>query len=95
MTLQDFAALYVNYLEPFAKIAFFVIIAIVVMWFIIMVRDDDKRTGLITNSFDFLWKSVVATVTYGALGIWWGIKMLMRIVTVIFATVRDFFTSKI
>ena len=31
MTLQDFAALYVNHLESFAKIAFFVIIAIVVM----------------------------------------------------------------
>ncbi len=95
MTIAEFAEIYVNYIEPIGKAVILFFVFITVAYFLVVAKDAKKKQDFITGIFSVMWQGVAAICTYTGLSIWWVVRMLMRIITVIFATVRDFFTSKI
>jgi lysylphosphatidylglycerol synthetase-like protein (DUF2156 family) len=95
MSVAEFAALYVHYIEPTLRVLFFLAIIVAVLYFFNMLKDSKKKSELIGTIFNFMVKAVVGGVVGFGKGLLWFVKTMLKIITILFATVRDFFVSKI
>lgn len=95
MTMAHLAEFYVNIIEPFGKLLFFIIIVVVVLFLFNLIRGTSKDANLTNGVVNMLVRFLKGTVTYtGRFVVWLG-KVLLKTTIVIFASIRDFFTSKI
>lgn len=95
MSIQYIAELYVDFIEPALKGLLFVVIVVVLLYFINLIRDSKKKTDLINSMFSIIIKVISRALFWVGGALVWLAKMLLKTITVIFAAIRDFFTSKI
>jgi hypothetical protein len=95
MNIADLAVFYVDVIEPVLKFCAFLVIAIFLLYLLNMLRDAKKKTDLINGAFNFIIKLATKTVSVSGRIVVWTVKVLLNIIRVIFASIRDFFTSKI
>ncbi|PIZ30653.1 MAG: hypothetical protein COY40_04050 [Alphaproteobacteria bacterium CG_4_10_14_0_8_um_filter_53_9] len=95
MEISQLAALYVNFIEPLLKILFFAAIFISVLHIFNAMRDGKKHSEIIGMLFNGLISLLKNIFIYAGKGLAWFAQMLLRIIKLIFASVRDFFTSDI
>ena len=94
MNVETIAVLYVNVIEPAAKLLGFAVLAIVVLYFFNAMKDAKKKSDFINNSFHFIInssKTILGFLGRMLLGL---LRGAMKIVTLLIAVVRDFLTSK-
>ncbi len=89
------AQLYVNVLEPAFTILCFVIALAFVIYIFNLLRGAGDKNGFITNVVNFVVKTFVKTIQLTGVGVLKSLKVLLTTTSLIFATVRDFLTSKI
>jgi len=95
MSIEQFAAFYVNVVEPVFRFLLFAVIAISFLYLLNVVRDAKKKTDIINGAFNFILKLVTKSVVLLGKVLLFSIKMLQKVFKVINASVRDFFNSKI
>lgn len=95
MTIAQLAEFYVNVLEPLGRFLFFIIIAVFLLYLLNLVRGTSGESNLSNNVVNLIFKSFVKTMNYTGKLVLWIFKLLLKTITVIFASIRDFFTSKI
>ena len=95
MDISNLAYVYVTYLEPLLKVLFFLTILIVVLHIFNAMRDGKKHSDLIGMAFNGLVSVIKNIFVYVGLAVAWFGKMLLKVIKLIFASVRDFFTSDI
>lgn len=95
MAIQELAALYVNYVEPALRVLFFLVVVIVVLHIFHIVKGGKPGEGFASKSFGFMINGLVTMIKSVASGAWWSLKSMLKVITILFATVRDFFVSKI
>jgi len=93
--MEQFAYLYVSFIEPALKFFLFFLIVMAAVWFLNFIHDSKKYGDLAVQVFQGTIKGVVLTFQYLGLAIWWVVMFLVRLVRVFVATLRDFFTSRI
>ena len=92
--MTDFiATLIVNFEESWRWITF-ILIFLLIVWMVNLMRDPEKLMGLIPQFFSTLWK----VLHYVGVLLFEVSKFLFlaisRVLTVTFATIRDFFISR-
>lgn len=95
MTIAHLADFYVNVIEPLGKLLFFIIIAVFLLFLLNLARGTSKDANLTNGIVNMIVSIFKKTVTYSGKLVMWMLKMLLKTITVIFASIRDFFTSKI
>lgn len=95
MSAQSIAYLYVYYLEPMFKVAVWLGLLVVVLYIVNMITDGKKKGDIINSLFSTMVSMIKGVFIYGGKGILVTGKLLLRIITILIDTVRDFFTSKI
>jgi bacteriorhodopsin len=90
----DFIAnVYVTFEDSWRWISF-ILIVLAIIWLVNLMRDPEKMMGLIPQFFATLWK----VLSYLAVTLFQVTKVvalaLGRVLTVTFATIRDFFISR-
>ena len=93
--IHTLANLYVNVLEPALKVLLVVFAVAFVLYLFNLLRGGDKKNDLITAVVNGVVKITVKTVQLIGKSILGGFKLLLKTSRVIFATLRDFLTSKI
>ncbi|NBX86305.1 MAG: hypothetical protein EBQ80_03560 [Proteobacteria bacterium] len=93
--IETFAVFYVDYLEPLLRVAFFLIIAIVLLYFINLIRDAKEKGNIINAIFSSMIKLITAIFVWSGHALVWSGKTLLKTITVIIAVIRDFFGSRI
>lgn len=94
MTPESLAHLYVNYLLPAGKVLGFLLIVLFALQ-LINLMSGSKKFENIDKMFNMIMKIIAAlVVSLGRLMMWLG-RTLLKIINVLFDTIRDFFTSKI
>lgn len=95
MEISSLAYLYVTYLEPLLKILFFATILIIVLHVFNAMRDGKKHSDIIGMAFNGLMSLIKNVFIYTGMAVAWFGRLLLKIIKLIFASVRDFFTSDI
>lgn len=95
MDISHIAYIYVTYLEPLLKILFFAVVLIVVLHLFNSMRDGKKHSDIISFAFNGMLSLIKGVFLYAGLILAWMGKMLLKTIKLIFASVRDFFTSDI
>ena len=95
MTIEQFAQLYVYYVEPFLKVIVICAVVVTLLQVVNVVAGGDKKFVLVDKAFNLMIGSFVTMAVFSGKSAVWFAKTLLRILTVLFDTVRDFFTSKI
>lgn len=95
MTIADFAEFYVNVLEPVLKFLIFFIIAVFLLYMLNVMRDTKKKGDLVTVMVNFITKSITKSVVLAGKVLLWCSNMLLKSITVIYTSIRDFLFSKI
>lgn len=93
--METLAYLYVNYIEPGSKIFAFILIVFGVIWFINIARDYEKLTDIANKTLTYTYTFIKLFFTYFGLALWGTFMFFVRLVRVTFATLRDFFISRI
>lgn len=93
--IHTIAEIYVNFVEPAAKVLLVVFAIAFVLYVFNLLRGGDKKNDLVTAVVNGTVKLVVKTVQLIGKAILHSLKMLLKTTSLIFATLRDFFTSKI
>lgn len=92
--MEDFARFYVNYVEPGLKIFLMFLLVMAVLAFWSKVKEGkllDMASTIFHGTIDYTYKFFLFT----GLGIWFVLRSIGRIFNIVFATVRDFFISRI
>lgn len=95
MTTTEFAEFYVTTLEPTLRVLFFFLVAVFLIWLFMLLKSGEKKGDIINAIVTGVWKAVVGTVMFVGMAIAWVFKLIVRIVTVAVASIRDFFTSEV
>lgn len=95
MSIDVLAQLYVNTLEPILKFAGLAIVIIILLSMLNILRGGGKNGELVNSAFNFIIKIITKSITWLGYALLWLAKALLKIAHVIFASIRDFFTSKI
>lgn len=92
--MTDFIATVIVTMEDSWRWITFLLILLLIIWFVNLLRDPEKMMGLIPQFFMTLWK----LLSYTGIGIYHVSKFVFlavsRVLTVTFATIRDFFISR-
>lgn len=92
--MTDFIATVVVTFEDSWRWIAFILILLAIVWFINLLRDPEKMIGLIPQFFTTMWK----IVSYVGIALYEVSKFVFmvvsRVLTVTFATIRDFFISR-
>ncbi len=95
MTVEQFANLYVYYLEPALRAILIIALVVTLLQVVNVITGGEKKFAIVDKAFNLMLKSfVIFVVGMGRFLVWLG-KVLLKTFTVLFDTVRDFFTSKI
>ncbi len=92
--MEEFARLYVNYIEPGLKIFLMFLLVMAGLAFWAKVKEGkllDMASDIFHGTLDYTYKFFLFT----GLGIWFVIRSIGRVFNIVFATVRDFFISRI
>ena len=95
MNIEELASLYVTSIEPTLKVVGFIFVAMIALWLFSLMRSGDKKSELLDSIMKGIWAGTVALFTYIGMGLWWVVTFIIRIITIIFASIRDFFTSQV
>jgi hypothetical protein len=95
MTIADFAAFYVHYVEPTFRFVALAVVIIIVLHIFNMFRDSKNQNQFVEKAFSLMINGAISAVVGTSKGLLWFAKTMLKITTVLFATVRDFFVSKI
>lgn len=93
--MEIIAEFYVSYVEPGAKIFAFIFAILLVIWLVDMMRQPGAHLQMAGTVIMFVWNAVVKTFVWIWMAILFIFNMILRGIRLVFATVRDFFTSKI
>jgi hypothetical protein len=93
--IEQFAYIYVNYLEPTGKVLFYLFIALVLFYIINVIRDKKKLSDGVSYLISFIIKSIIAILVMCGNLVKWIAKKLLNGIKLIWAAVRDFFFSSI
>lgn len=93
--IEDIARVYVNYAEPAAKVfaLFMAVMAVIYCWNFI--KDPAKQLDMASQFFHWIIGLIVAVVMGIGVGLYETFRFIWRVLHVIFATLRDFFMSRI
>lgn len=94
MTVAEFANFYVTTIEPVARVGAFIFAGIFIIWFFMLLKSGEKKGDMINAIVTGTWKGIVAVAMFFGLFVQWIFRFFVRIVTVIVASIRDFFTSE-
>jgi hypothetical protein len=92
--MEDFARFYVNYIEPGLKIFLMFLLVMAVLAFWSKVKEGkllDMASTIFHGTIDYTYKFFFFT----GLGIWFVLRSIGRVFNIVFATIRDFFISRI
>jgi hypothetical protein len=92
--VKEFAEIYVNYLEPALKVFIMFLLVMAVLAFWAKVKEGkllDLASNIFHGTIDYSYK----TIFFIGMGIWLVLRSIGRVFNIIFATVRDFFISRI
>lgn len=95
MTIADFANLYVTVIEPTLRILAFAFFVIFIVWLFMLLKSGEKKGDMINAIVMGTWKGIVAVLMFFGAALAWVFKFCVRIVTIVFASIRDFFTSEV
>lgn len=95
MTIAEFAQLYVDYIEPIGKIFLFLLAIAACVMLLSYVKDREKLSDIATQFVMFFWLIFSKLAIWTGMALWWLLLFIMRAVSLIIATVRDFFVSRI
>ncbi|MBI1308545.1 MAG: hypothetical protein GC129_01625 [Proteobacteria bacterium] len=95
MDINQLAEIYVDYLEPSLRVLGFLIVVIFLLYMLGLVRDSKKKGDLVNSAFSFIINIITKFVSFIGHALLWLAKAVLKIVTVIFASIRDFFTSEL
>lgn len=95
MGIEKLAEFYVYFIEPGIKAFIFLFVVIMLLYVINLARDQKKKADLVTSLFNMMIKLVKGGVVGVGKLVVFLLKASLKIITIIFASVRDFFTSKI
>lgn len=95
MSPETLAYLYVYYIEPTTRVLAWVALLVAVLYVLNMLTDGKKKGEIINMLFNLMVKGTKTVFLVGGKSILIATKMLLRTLTVLIDTVRDFFTSKI
>ncbi len=95
MTVADFANLYVSVIEPTLRILAFFFFVIFIIWVFMLLKSGEKKGDMINAIMMGTWKGIAAVTLFFGAALAWIFKFFMRVVTVVFASIRDFFTSEV
>lgn len=93
--VEQFADIYVNYIEPGAKILALFIAFAFVFWVWGWIKDVKKQQDFLSVFFNNLLSWTISIVVGVAMFVWGTIMFFLRVANIIIATVRDFFISRI
>jgi hypothetical protein len=93
--ISALAKIYVDVIEPSFKFIALLFIIMLLFQFIGLMTDSKKKSEMVGSAFSFIIKIIKGALVYTGHAIWWLTKVSLKIMTVIFASIRDFFTSKI
>ena len=93
--LDAIFAFYFDYIEPGSKIFIFIFAIMVVIWLVDVMRQPGAHLQMAGAFVRFTWNAVFKTCVWIWMAILWTFNMILRGIRLTFATVRDFFTSKI
>lgn len=92
--MTDFIATLVVTFEDSWRWIAFLLIVLAIVWIVSLMRDPDKLMGLIPQLFSTIWK----VLHFTGIALYEVSKFLFtvisRVLTVTFATIRDFFISR-
>lgn len=92
--MQEFATLYVNYIEPSLKVFIMIVVVLGILAFWAQVKEGkllDLSTKAFQATLEYSYKAVFLT----GLGTWIAIRGIGRGITTVFVSVRDFIASRI
>tara|TARA_R110000868_G_scaffold218576_1_gene469009 strand:+ start:153462 stop:153740 length:279 start_codon:yes stop_codon:yes gene_type:complete len=92
--MKEFAEIYVNYIEPSLKVFLMFMLVMAVLAFWAKVKEGkllDMASAIFQGTIDYTYK----TIFFVGMGIWLFVRSVGRVFNIIFATVRDFFISRI
>jgi hypothetical protein len=95
LSTENIAHIYVNYVEPGAKIFVLFMAVMAVLYFWNFVKDPKKQLDMASQFFHWMIGMMTAIVMGIGVAIYETCRFLWRVLHVIFATLRDFFISRI
>lgn len=95
MSISSLAQLYVNIIEPLIHFVGFLILGVLLLATLNILRDGKKKGELLNSALSFIIKMMTKSVTLFGHALLWLAKASFKIITVIYASFRDFFTSKL
>ncbi|MDD9911530.1 MAG: hypothetical protein OXR68_01600 [Alphaproteobacteria bacterium] len=93
--IEQFAALYVNVLEPLGKALAVFVVIISILWLLIMINDAQKGKDFVTSTFNFMWKVVSGLAMGVCIALFGVFKFIGRVINIVFTVIRDFFVSRV
>ena len=93
--IENLAVFYVYFIEPAVKMLLVVIGIIFVLWLLILIKDANKAKDLINSAAIFIWRSVAGSLKFVGLFLWAVVMFVVRLVNIAYASIRDFFASKV
>ncbi|RYG62144.1 MAG: hypothetical protein EON60_00945 [Alphaproteobacteria bacterium] len=93
--IDTIARLYVNVLEPGFYILLVILLAVFVLYVINLLRGGGAKDDILSNVVNGTIKMIVKSVHLIGKALLAGCKMLLKTISLIFATVRDFLKSEI
>lgn len=95
MTIEQAAQIYVDYVDPALRVLLFFVIAVFLLYMLSVIRDGKKKTDVINATFNFIIKFITKTISFMGKLLLFIITLLRKTITVIYASIRDFFFSRI
>ena len=92
--MQEFAALYVNYIEPSLKVFIMIVVVLAILTFWGQVKDG-RLLELSTKAFKATMEYTYKAVFLTGLGSWIFIRGVGRGISKVFVSIRDFIASRI
>lgn len=93
--IATLAALYVNYLEPALILLSLLFIGLVLYQIIMLIVDGKRKSELANTLFKFMLSALKGLVFGAGKATLWLIKTLYIYIKLIFASITDFFSSRI
>lgn len=93
--VEQIAHIYVNYAEPAGRVFLLFMAVMAVIYVVSFVKDPAKQIDMASHFFQWIVNMMVQSVVWTGMAIYETFRFIFRIFHIIFATLRDFFISRI
>ncbi len=93
--IDSFAHFYVNVIEPGFSILLIVLLVVFVLYVINLLRGGGSKDDFLSTVVNGMIKMIVKSVQLVGQALLASLRMLLKTISLIFATVRDFLKSEI